>query len=72
MPLHQHLRWTTTNNCETIPTMIALPDNQKTTKTMPLMLKRINKTMTTQRKLLFWSSKHTAAIISEMFGGVLL
>ena len=59
-------------NCERILTMSDLPKNHKTTAMMPLIFKRIKKTMTTQQKILFWSSKHNATIISEMFGGVLL
>ena len=47
----------TTKNCKTILTMPALPENQNTTAMMPLMLKRIKKTMPTQQKILFWSSK---------------
>ena len=72
LPLHKQLRWMTTNNCETILTMTVLPENQKTTEMIPLMLKRTKNTMTTQQTILLLSLKHTATIISEIFGGVLL
>ena len=52
--------------------MSDLPKNHKTRAMMPLTLKRIKKNMTTQQTIWLWSSKHTATIISEMFGGVLL
>ena len=62
----------TTDNCETILTMTDLPENQKTTVIIPLILKRIKKTMMNQQIILLWYSKHTDTIISEMFGGVML
>ena len=69
-PLHIQLIWMKENNCKTIMMMPALQENQKTTAIITLMLKRIKKNKTTQQKILLCSSKYTATIISEIFGGV--